>query len=137
MRRIMSSAAAIALVAALMPQGGHAAETVRVFMNSTRFCTTPVCTENENVTIAVGDTVEWVFADPVCVGFHALGCYHTATRAQKPEKFGSPAMPGQTALGAPMPVLTFSHTFSETGTFDYFCAVHAGVGMASSIVVSG
>jgi len=131
---------AVAVLAALVPGSSRAATTVQVFMSLNRFCTTPVCAANENVTIAAGDTVEWVFSDPECVAFHAVGCYHTSTalRNDGSVRWTSPAMPGPPpTLGAPSPVLAYARTFNAAGTFGYFCAVHAGGGMTATVIVQG
>ena len=68
------------------------------------------------VTIAVGDTVKWMWQSGP----------QSTTRDQSPDTWDS----GVT--GAPH---SFSHTFMRTGTFDYFCSVHANLGMTGTVVV--
>lgn len=68
-----------------------------------------------SLTIAVGDTVEWRND-----GISA----HTTTRNVGPESWNS---------GTMMPGDSFSHTFSEPGTYIYECLIHFG--MSGTIVV--
>ena len=66
-----------------------------------------------SVTIAPGDTVSWTFAGP--------DLNHSVTSdAGQAESFDSDP------VGSPLhaPGDTFSHTFSATGSFGYFCKVH-------------
>jgi plastocyanin len=75
----------------------------------------------QNVTIQVGDTVEWVWA--------ASG--HSSTS-------GTPGNPdGMWDSGVQNLGFTFSHTFTSAGTFSYFCTPH-GVccGMIGSVIVN-
>ncbi len=112
------------LMAVLAPQAGRAAATVPVFMSNFRFCSTPVCIANEDVRIAKGDTVLFVFADAACAALHAVGCFHTATRSVTPA-FNSGPMPGPAGtFGGTNPKLTFQVTFPAAGTFDYICSLH-------------
>ena len=67
-------------------------------------------------TIEVGDTVEWVWQS----GFHS-----TTSVAGQSEFWDS---------GAHTPSFTFSHTFTQVGTFEYYCIIHGadnGDGTAS------
>ena len=66
------------------------------------------------VSIAVGDTVEWVWDSPT----------HSVTAADK--DFDS---------GIQDPPFTFSHTFTKAGSFQYFCLIHAM--MTGTVNVSG
>src|SRR5262245_8352643 len=75
----------------------------------------------QNVTINVGDTVQWVWA--------ASG--HSSTS-------GTPGNPdGLWDSGVQNLGFTFSHTFTTAGTFPYFCTPH-GVccGMIGSVIVN-
>jgi plastocyanin len=65
------------------------------------------------VTITPGGTVTWTNAGPVA---HTI----TPNNAGQTGAWPSRTVPAQ--QGA-----TFSHTFSSAGTFNYFCAVHAGM----------
>lgn len=121
--------AATLAAATLVPLPARAA-TVQVFMSNLRFCNTPVCAANQNITINAGDTVQWVYADPVCVAFTALGCFHTVTRSASPS-FNSGPMPGPGGVGANA---VFSRTFTTRGTFGYLCSVH-GAAMSAAVVV--
>lgn len=61
-----------------------------------------------SITISVGDTVEWVFADgPIQHDVVGVG-------DNVPDGFGSPLI----SEG------TWSFTFDEAGTYEYFCSLH-------------
>ena len=66
------------------------------------------------VTVGVGSTVIWVSLD---------GEQHTVTSA--------------TGLfnGAIEPLGSFSYTFTERGTFEYYCQIYAQMGMSGAVVV--
>lgn len=128
MKRILLTATlAFALLA---PASGRAATTVPVFMSNLRFCSTPVCVANQNVTIAVGDTVAWVYTDGLCTALAALGCFHTVTRTASP-LFNSGAMPGPGGVGTNV---VFQKTFTARGSFSYICTVHS-IQMNATVVV--
>jgi plastocyanin len=57
------------------------------------------------VTIKVGDTVTWTNSDTTA---------HTATSTDDPALFDGEMAPGE----------SFSFTFTEAGSFDYFCEIH-------------
>ena len=67
-------------------------------------------------TIAAGDTVEWVWASSG----------HSTTRTGTPPTWDSGVQQGP---------FTFSVTFPDPGTFDYFCIPHQSFGMTGTIVV--
>jgi plastocyanin len=58
------------------------------------------------LTVAPGTRVTWVNRDDVP---------HTVTSAEKPRTFDSGALDTD---------MRFSHTFTTSGTYEYFCAVH-------------
>jgi len=68
----------------------------------------------DSVSIAVGDTVEWVWDSS----------FHSVTAFDK--NFDS---------GIQNPPFTFSHTFTQAGSFPYFCLVHSM--MTARVDVSG
>ena len=68
------------------------------------------------VTVNVGDTVEWQWA----AGFHST------TRDEAPDTWDS---------GAVNTPHTFSHTFTQPGTFDFYCSVHKSLGMTGTVTV--
>jgi plastocyanin len=68
----------------------------------------------DSVSIAVGDTVQWVWDSP----------FHSVTAFDK--SFDS---------GIHNPPFTFSHTFMQAGSFPYFCLVHGM--MTARVDVSG
>jgi plastocyanin len=113
--------AAVGLASFLIAQGGSSpaqAATVTVsvgdlwFSNSTtNTCGNP-CTTN----ITVGDTVEWDFTTSTT---------HTSTST---DMWDSSLRTG--------PGVSFSHTFSQAGSFSYLCSVH-GSYMQGTIVVGG
>jgi plastocyanin len=65
------------------------------------------------ITITVGDTVEWM----------GLNGFHTVTSV------------GGSFPDSPSGAMTHTVTFSQTGTFDYFCVPHQGLGMTGRVVV--
>lgn len=73
-----------------------------------------------NLTIKVGDTVEWVWKEDT----------HTVTE-------GTSCTPktGGFNSGVQNTGFTFSRTFSTAGTIDYFCTPHCAVGMTGKITV--
>jgi plastocyanin len=76
----------------------RAAETVTVDISNFTF-------NPGTVTIQVGDTVTWTNNDTMP---------HTATATDDPATFDGGMQPGE----------SFSFTFDEEGTFDYFCEIH-------------
>lgn len=129
MKRILLTAA-IGL-SLLAPGTGRAATTVPVFMSNLKFCATPVCVVNQNVTIAAGDTVAWIYADGMCTAFAALGCSHNVTRSSAPA-FNSGQMPGPNGAGTNV---VFQRTFTTRGTFSYLCTVHGAAVMSANVIV--
>ncbi len=73
-----------------------------------------------NLTITVGQTVQWVNTG----GDHNVNGT-TATYPNNPESFGN-------AVGAGW---TFDHTFMTVGSYDYQCDPHVGLGMTGTITV--
>ena len=69
------------------------------------------------LTAPVGDTVTWTQTDP---GFHTVtsGTVEQGSSGVTPQPDGKFAS-GQLATGK-----TFSHTFTEPGTYTYFCEIH-------------
>jgi plastocyanin len=109
-------AARIALAAlslALLVAGGAAAATVTVEARTGRVFSPA------NVTIQVGDTVEWVNTD-------TMG--HTATSGPQ----GNPD--GLFDSGNIAPAGRFSFTFTQAGTYPYYCDFHSGMVGRVSVV---
>ena len=75
-----------------------------------------------NLTINIGDTVNWVNTG----GFHNVNAT-LSTFPLNPEGFGN-------SLGSGW---TFTHVFSLPGTYNYQCDPHAGSGMTGVIFVNG
>jgi plastocyanin len=85
------------------PTGGGS--TVQVVMKNTSF-------QPAQITVKVGTTVTWVNDDPVA---HTVS---SGTRSQPTNLFDSGNVgPGQ----------SFSFTFDQPGTYDYFCKIHPGM----------
>lgn len=74
----------------------------------------------ENLTITVGQTVQWVNTG----GSHNVNGT-TATFPNNPESFGNAVSSGW----------TFDHTFMTAGSYDYQCDPHVGLGMVGTITV--
>ena len=68
------------------------------------------CYIPENITINAGDTVEWVNLDTAA---------HTVTGGS-PSNGPSGVFDSSLVMGS----ASYSHTFEEAGTYDYFCMVH-------------
>ena len=102
--------------AAIIPLLSSRAATVQVQVGVGGLKFTP-----QNATIQVGDTVQWVWA--------ANG--HSSTS-------GTPGNPdGLWDSGVQNSGFLFDHTFSETGTFSYFCTPHGTCcGMIGSVTVT-
>ncbi|HEY7117273.1 MAG TPA: PEP-CTERM sorting domain-containing protein [Tepidisphaeraceae bacterium] len=109
--------------------GAMTAPTERIVAAATAAPTTVhvpvnVATFGADVTIHVGDTVQWDWTTPL---------FHTITTVQgSTESFDS-----GTILDGP-----YSHTFAQTGTIVYFCEIHGfdnfdgtATGMAASVTV--
>ena len=102
--------------AALIPLLNSRAATIQVQVGAGGLKFTP-----QNVTIQVGDTVQWVWA--------ANG--HSSTS-------GTPGNPdGMWDSGVHNTGFIFNHTFSAPGTFAYYCSPHgACCGMIGSVTVT-
>lgn len=73
-----------------------------------------------NVTIHVGDSVEWTWDST----------FHSTTSGTG----GSPSGLWDSGVNFSLPN-TFSHTFNSAGDFPYFCSVHYGSGMIGDVTV--
>ncbi len=82
--------------------GGGGGETVKVDIPAIEF-------DPAEVTVKVGDTVEWTNSDDIP---------HTVTKDGGP---GADFDSGSLDAGA-----TFEQTFDEPGTVDYVCTIHPG-----------
>lgn len=146
-RRLPTMVMLLGVLGPLVPAAPAAAEseTHTVYMSNIAFCHTPQCVpfENEDTTIAVGDTVRWVFADGMCTaGLIIDGCHHNVTHRPQDggtREFGSGPMPFTFPYGdltSPTPLMPdFEHTFDDPGTYRYVCTIHEGQMVADVIVV--
>jgi plastocyanin len=75
---------------------------------------------NSTTTINAGDTVEWIWQ----TGFHSTTSGTCTTTCQGDGVWDSGVGTG----------MTFSHTFTQSGTFPYFCLSH-GAMMQGTVVV--
>ena len=102
--------------AAIMPLLSSEAATIQVQVGAGGLKFTP-----QNVTIQVGDTIEWVWA-----------------RNDHSTTSGTPGRPdGIWDSGVQNVPFTFSHTFSAAGTFPYYCSPHGNCcGMIGTITVT-
>jgi plastocyanin len=92
------------------PAGSH---TVNVGQDGSNFV--DVVSGTNTTTITVGTEVNWVWVN----GFHST------TASTPPETWDSGNHP---------PPFSFQHTFNQTGTFQYICAVH-GPAMSGTVIV--
>jgi plastocyanin len=75
------------------------------------------------ISITAGQTVTWVWENEE-IGLHNV----------LPDDRSTPGRSGEPESGP----LTFSYTFTEVGTFRYYCQVHGalnGVGMSGRVIV--
>ena len=74
------------------------------------------------LTIRTGDTVRWIWAEG----------YHNVVSGVQ----GEPGAGDEFFSGDPeFPPRQFEHTFMDAGVFEYFCDVHAFIGMTSFVTV--
>jgi len=81
-----------------------------------------------NLTVQVGDTVRWVWGS----SGHSVV---SGTNGNADNQFCSPSN-----TGCDNPLLsssgaTYEHTFTQAGTFPYYCSVHFSLGMTGTITV--
>lgn len=107
MNRSMLASAAIAALGMFCAPGAGAA-TVDVFVFNFGYSVNAPPGVVEDPTIDVGDTVRWVFLQ----GLHSV---HAS--AGQDEFFESAIFQGNGSQ-------TFEHTFSNVGSFAYFCDIH-------------
>jgi plastocyanin len=86
-------------------QATQPAATAQVAMKDISF-------QPKQITVAVGTTVVWTNEDPTS---------HTVTSGTR----GNPS--GLFDSGDVAPGQTFSFTFNEPGTYDYYCKIHGGM----------
>lgn len=118
--RVFTALIALALVAVPAAEAAtHTVTTVRTGDSNSPFAFSPA-----SLTIAVGDTVRWVNED---------GTYHTTTSRGADGASNGDLWEG--ILGSKD--ATFEHTFTEAGTFAYFCQPHATFMTGTIIVTDG
>lgn len=82
------------------------------------------------VNVHVGDTVRWTWAT----------ANHTVTSGNPPGaadgKFCSPNETNCTSFTPSDTGFVYEHTFTQVGSFPYFCGLHFGMGMTGVVVVS-
>ena len=81
-----------------------------------------------NLTINVGDTVRWVWGS----GGHSVV---SGTNGNAVNRFCSPSNTGCDNPPLSNAGATYEHTFTQAGTFPYYCSVHFSLGMTGSIKV--
>jgi len=101
--------------------------TVIISSHCAAFCFVP-----DQLTVAVGDTVSWV---------NASGAEHTVTRCTPSACTGASGGTGTDASFGSADVAaasgtTFSHVFTEPGTYVYYCKIHGYALMHGTITVT-
>ena len=101
--------------------------TVTISTDCAAFCFVP-----QQVTVAVGDTVTWV---------NRSGAEHTVTRCTPAACDGTSGGTGtdtsfSSADIAAASGTTFSHTFTEPGTYVYYCQIHGYALMHGTVTVT-
>jgi plastocyanin len=81
-----------------------------------------------NLTIHVGDTVRWVWAS----SGHSVV---SGTSGNADNQFCSPSNTGCDNPPLSSKGATYEHTFTQAGTFPYYCSVHFQLGMTGTITV--
>ncbi len=115
---VMLSLAAVGVFALLLagPAGGANAATADISMKNIAY-------NPSNITISVGDTVHWSNNE-------VSDTPHTATS-------GTPGAPnGMFNSGDLMPGQSFDFTFTQAGTFNFFCMVHPTLMMGTVTVLA-
>jgi len=80
------------------------------------------------LTIQVGDTVRWVWGSP---GHSVV----SGTDGNADNKFCSPSNSGCNNPPLSNMGASYEHTFTQAGTFPYYCSVHFTLGMTGMIKV--
>lgn len=75
--------------------------------------------EPSTVTIKVGDSVTWKWAEGIHNVVSGTSCTQDA----------------QFTSGTPVSGATYEHRFDTAGTYDYFCEVHCKIGMVGKVIV--
>ena len=81
-----------------------------------------------DLTINVGDTVRWVWRS----SGHSVV---SGTDGNADNQFCSPSNTGCDNPPLSSNGFTFEHTFTQPGTFPYYCSVHFSLGMTGTITV--
>src|SRR4051812_43026966 len=99
-------------------RAGGVTHTVNVGQGGSQFVDLDTGSGN-TTTVAVGDTVKW----------HWIGANHSSTRNINPETWGSGVKSA--------PTTDFTHTFTNVGSFVYWCTIHGSSagGMRGFVVV--
>lgn len=84
----------------------------------------------DNLTIQVGETVEWTWAS----GGHNVVSGNSSD-CTADDRFCSPEDSNCAQTPTSSQGAVYSHTFTAAGAFPYFCSVHCGFGMAGMITV--
>ena len=111
---------------------GPAGATVRMMHNTFH----DVATGTPVTRIAVGESVTWTWNSEHCHSAVATtfnsGFHHPAAEPTTPA-----VAPGTFHYPVPTlePTLSFTHTFDQAGTFQYWCEHHTTIGMRGVIVV--
>jgi|688.fasta_scaffold168848_2 plastocyanin len=117
--------AGFGLTAAAMPVFAQG-KTVEVSMGRGKMVFLPA-----SITIASGDTVKWT--NPAVV-LHSVTFDPAA--AVKPENVALPPGVKPFDSGDMGQDATFSHTFTEKGTYKYICKMHEAMGMIGTVIVT-
>jgi uncharacterized protein (TIGR03118 family) len=81
-----------------------------------------------NLTIQAGDTLRWVWGSP---GHSVV----SGTNGNADNRFCSPSNTGCDNPPLSSKGATYEHTFTQAGTFPYYCSVHFSLGMTGTITV--
>ena len=81
-----------------------------------------------DLTIQVGDTVRWVWGSP---GHSVV----SGTNGNADNQFCSPSNTGCDKPPLSSNGATYERTFTQAGTFPYYCSVHFSLGMTGTITV--
>jgi plastocyanin len=81
----------------------------------------------DSVTISVGDTVRWTWDSDI----------HSVTSGQFCTSDGQFCSPDDVNCDLSDQPAVYMHTFSQPGTYSYFCLAHCDFGMTGTVTVSG
>lgn len=88
--------------------------------------------------IKVGEAVKWTWNSAHCHSVWSAGNFYSRFHYPTTAPSSPQVVPGffeYPVLEMEEPALEYVHTFTEPGTYSYFCEHHAIIGMVATVVV--